>query len=144
MNPTPAAIDAIRARVSDWTPADAEIAAALNLRDTPNPAPAARVPRPLTTGGLLAKLAAPVRAKLANRPMLAQIVLDIRAQDRAAVMNWAQMLEDAGDFTAADKTAVWAECQATIPDPAHLPQLSWAELNLGRLADTDDIAKARP
>jgi hypothetical protein len=34
--------------------------------------------------------------------------------------------------------------QETQPDPTWRSQLSWAEVNLGRLVDEGDVAAARP
>lgn len=143
-NPTPAAITAIRARVTDWSPADREIRDALNTRSMANPAAQLQVPKPMTVGALMGRLGQASRAKIGSRPGLSQCILDVRAGDRPAVKNWVQLFSDLADITVDEAGAIVAEVDATIGDPEWLPLLSWAEIELGRLVDTDDIVAARP
>jgi hypothetical protein len=144
MNPTPEAIAAIRAYVTDWRPSDATIAAALNTPDRPNPTPQGQVPKPMSTTDLLGKVGNAGKGKIYRGPAIVGIQADIRAGNRDAAKNWFGLAAAAGDVSAAENDALTAEIDATIPDPNWQPLVSWAQATLGRAVDADDIAAARP
>jgi hypothetical protein len=143
-NPSPEAISAIRAEVSDWTSDDASIAASLDAPTIANPAPRPTVPVALTVSGVLGALSAESKAKLHTVAFVPAIRDAINAQDRAACGLWAQILMDGGVITPAEGQALMGLLSATQPDPSWPAEISWAESTLGRLVDPEDVAAARP
>lgn len=146
MNPTPEAIEAIRDRVSDWTPLDAEIAAALNEATEANPEPQGSIPRQITIERLMAECQVPPEeiAALVNSGLLMAIRDDAAAQDRGGLATLAQCALIAGLIEQSTYATVLAWLQGTDPEPDYQPLLSWAELNLGRSVDAGDLAASRP
>lgn len=145
MNPTPTAIAAIRARVSDWTPGDAELADVLNQATEPNPVPQGTVPREMSVARMMTECNIPVAEMqaLIGSTLLMAIRGDVAAQDHDGVLTLAQCALIAGHISQATHDTVAAWVQGTDPDPDYRATLSWAEITLGRLVDTDDIAAAR-
>lgn len=143
-NPSPEAISAIRAEVSDWTSDDASIAASLDAPTTANPALQAQVPRVLVAAEMISLLAPASLAKVYSRPAIVAFEQSIRGQDRASASNWIALAFVAGDVTQPERDALLAYVAGTVPDPTYRPSISWAESTLGRLVDSEDVAAARP
>jgi hypothetical protein len=141
-SPSPEAIALIRARVADWSPGDAAIAADLNGPAADNPSPQGQTPRPFTAIDLLGAIDPTRRA--AVKPLLGPIRPDLDAQDARAIVGWAESLLLIGDLQQADVDALIAVVTATEPDPAWTARLSWAQADLGRPADAEDVAASRP
>jgi hypothetical protein len=144
MNPSPSAVAAIRAQVSDWSLSNEQIAEALNRLDVPNPTPPPMVPKPITVAALMGSLSVPSRQNVKALPGLPRVLEQIEAQDRTAVHLWVQLLGSTGDITQDEVTTCVAELERTVVDPAHAEVLPWSVLHLGREADADDIQQARP
>jgi hypothetical protein len=143
-SPSPEAIQSIRARVTDWTPDNAAIAAALNAPVAPNPVPRGTVAVPIAVSGVLGALSPASRARLVNVGFLSHVRDDINAQNRESVALWAEVLLDGGFLTADEDQAILGLIGATQPDPAWPAQISWAVATLGRPVDAADIHAARP
>lgn len=143
-NPTPAAIAAIRARVSDWTPGDQQIADALNVADQANPIPAPPIPKPMDSETLLGKISNVAKGKVYRQPAIVGLQNSIHSGDRKAVKSWFALALVGGDIGQAEYNDLVTEIDATIPDPRWPDKVSWAQINLGRPADAADIAAARP
>lgn len=146
-HPSPAAVTAIRAHVSDWTPTDAQIVAALNTPAIANPTPQPSIPAPLTEDGLAGLLTDATNgsiARLVNYVNYGLVQADILAGNRARIGGWAGKLAVAGIITVGEATAIGAALAATVPDPAWPALISWAVANLGRPVDADDVATSRP
>jgi hypothetical protein len=144
MNPSPAAIAAIRAHVADWSASDAQVAASLNAEQVANPAPQGTVPTPFYQSDVLGLLSEGSKAKLKDVAFLPRISDDIKKQDRPAVGLWAQVLALGSVITADELTALAALLAATGPDPSYPPQVSWAMAYLGRPVDAADVSASRP
>jgi len=142
--PNPAVIAAIRGRVVDWTPTNAQIAATLNTANIANPTARLNVPKPMTTAALLGLIVNANKAKVYGRAVLSDLRGDIRAGDRTGVKSWFGLALVAADITSAEYTALVAEVDAVVPDPSWPAQVSWAQLNIGRPLDASDIAASRP
>lgn len=84
----------------------------------PNPAPAARVPRPMVAAELLAALAPASRAKVYRTPGLVAFQRAVQEQDRSAARNWIDLAASAGDILPEERLALLGRIDATIPDPA--------------------------
>lgn len=143
-NPTPAAIAAIQARVSDWSPTDAEIAAALNAATEINATPQELVPKALTVEALMGVLSPEAVAHFYQHPSWGLMRDDVRAQNRVGVATWTAAAFAAGRIAQADHDAVAAELAAQVDDPDWSAMVSWAVLALGRPVDARDVAAARP
>lgn len=144
MNPSPQAVAAIRSKVSDWTPTDGAIAASLNTPTVANPTPQPVVPIPLTVAGAMALVSAENRAKVYARPAVVAFRDDVNRGDLAGALGWLTLARDAGDLADSEYAAIAAAAQASGPDPAWQPRISWAMANLGRPVDPSDIAASRP
>jgi hypothetical protein len=142
-NPSPAALSAIRGRVSDWSASDPEVAAALNAPDPayPNPGPRPDIPRPFGLADVV-NAVDPAR-RMAIKPYLAVITPLVIAQDRGRILAGFDAAVAIGDAQQSDRDAVAAVLAGTTPDPAWRADLSWAEATLGRPADLADVAAAR-
>jgi hypothetical protein len=146
-HPSPSALEALRARVTDWSATDEALVAALNAPDRPNPTPQGTVPAPLSESALLALLTDPTNGslvRLVEWPNFGLLKADIAAQNRAGVLLWAQALAAAGLIAPGEAGALSAYVQGTEPDPSWPAEVSWAEATLGRSVDGDDIREARP
>jgi hypothetical protein len=143
-HPTPAAIAAIRSRVTDWTPADSAIAAALNTPAIANPKPQGRVAKPFAATDLLPLLDRATLAGLLGVPVFATILDAINAGSITACNAWVATLALAGLISPAQASGLTSVINATQPDPAWPALASWASINLGRPADSADIAESRP
>lgn len=162
MNPTPAAVAAIRAQVSDWTPTDAAIAATLNAAKVANPTPRPTVVVPFTAADALALLSPASVANVLALPGFDRAVrplLDAPLKDQSTLTGlrrWAGAYLKAGRITRAEFDALAAPAPVAAtdaptgllnknqPDPAWPKLIGWARAELGRDADADDVAKARP
>lgn len=144
MNPSPQAVAAIRSRVTDWTPSDATIAAALNAPTIANPATRAVVPLPFTVAQVFGAVGQPSLAGLKAVAFVPDIRDKIAANDRTACGLYAGLLLAGGVITPADYSAIMAIFQATGPDPSWPAQISWAVATIGRPVDTLDVAASRP
>jgi hypothetical protein len=146
MHPSSAAVAAIRAKVADWIPDDATIAAGLNARDADNPRPAAMIPAPITFAGVFVLLAGGLSlGRIRDLSTGADLIAKVHAGDRAGIANWLPALRaDPEVITAEQAQAVMALLQSTVADPSWPPLLSWAEIHIGRSLDPSDISEARP
>lgn len=145
MNPSAEAVAAIRQHVADWTPTDADIAAALNAPAIDNdPGTRPTVAKPISVSSLMGMVSSASRARIYDRPGVVAFRDDMTRGDRAAVANWFVMAHDAGDLSDAEYAALMAELQATQPDPAWPAKVSWAQVHIGRPVDAQDIAASRP
>lgn len=133
----------IRALVTDWTPSNDEIAAALNAMTVPNPVPQGKVPAPLTVASIIGLLSPAAVGALSRNPNTSTIRDDIRKQDREAVVTWATALTAAGDVTPDELAKVEAAVQTTIDDPAWQATIPTLSAILGRPATAADIAVVR-
>jgi len=146
-NPSPAAIAAIQAHVTDWGPDDQAIADALNVPDQPNPAAQGVIDNPLYESALLSLLTDATNGslvKLISWPNFGLLKTDIEAQNRDGVGLWCQALTAAGIITVGECGAIEAYIGGTQPDPSWPPQISWAQAVIGRDLDSNDIAASRP
>lgn len=143
MNPTPAAIALIIGQVSDWEEPDEEIVENLNDPTIPNPEPQGQVLPTLTIEGLVGILSPASTGNLWNSPNAREVRDAVRAQDRPGFMAWVSIALAGGAITEQEYANLAAAVQATIPDPNWPSHLSWAEVNLGRPVDLDDIQRAR-
>jgi len=141
--PTAAQIALIRARVTDWTPTDETITAALNTPAIANPAAQGTIPRRLVKMEVLGLIAPGHVAAVLNYPNLALVYAAFDAQDHASATSWAQALAMIGAIDNTDAAAVIGYINTPVPDPAWPAQISWAQANLGRAADTADVWTAR-
>lgn len=148
MNPSPAAITAIRAEVtalSAWGNTDAQLAASLNTAGIANPTPQATVTKPFAFGDVMGLLSSGSIANIRGLPTGTDLIDKINAQDRVGVGHWiAALLAGTPLITTDEATAVGAVIAATQLDPSWPALLSWAQVNLGRAVDTGDIAASRP
>lgn len=144
MHPSLAAVAAIRAKVTDWTPSSPAIAAALNAPSTANPAGQSTVPRPFTVAALSATLDATAMTALLACPAFPTILSAINSGDVAATNLWATTLHTSGKFTDQQYSDIAAIVNATQADPTYQAQISWAMATLGRPVDAADIEEARP
>jgi hypothetical protein len=143
MNPSPEAVAAIRARVADWSPTDAEVASALNAPTVDNPTPAATVPIPFLTRDLMGTLDQPALAKIMALPSLARLLEDIERGEPGRLDNWIALLTAGGAISQAQAGVISGVVHATGPDPSWPSLISWAQASLGRPVDVDDVAAAR-
>lgn len=141
-SPSPDAIAAIRAHVTDWTPDNPAIVEALNAPSVANPAPQANVGKPYTVLNLLGSIDPTRRAGLT--PLLAAIRPDFDAQDGTAIVGWSMALMLTGDLMQSDVDGITAVVSATEPDPSYQAQIGWALATLGRPVDLLDVIAARP
>ena len=146
MNPSPEAIAAIRAHVTDWTPDDATIASNLNAPSVPNPVQAApTVPKPYTFADVMSCLSSASIANVRSLPTSTALITAINARDTTSVLNWLSALQAGSPLiTTSEAQAVQGVVTATEPDPTWAAQIGWAQANLGRPADAADIYAARP
>ncbi len=144
MNPSPAAIAAIRAQVTDWTPNDTTIAANLNAPTVANPVSQATVSKPFGPADLIGCLDAATLSKLTGKPTIVAIVQAALVQDRPTLTALVALGVAAGDLTTTQQSAIDAVLAASIPDPSWQAQIGWAQANLGRPVDSSDIAASRP
>lgn len=144
MNITPQGIAAIRAYITDWTPSDATIASNLNAPSVANPTPQPTAPKLYSFADVMGCLGAASIANVRALPTATALVTAINARDTVSILNWLAALQ-AGTplITPSEAAAVQAVITATQPDPAWAAQVSWAAVNLGRVADSDDVAAAR-
>lgn len=144
MNASPDQIAAIRARISEASLGDDPdaIVAALNEPAIPNPEPQPTRPKPFTLEDLISKLDAAAIGKLRSLPTLDRLLDRIEANDRVNCRRWITLLVAGGDVTQAQAAGLAAVLDATEPDPAWKPLLSWSQLNLGRAVDGFDVMAA--
>lgn len=144
MNPSPQAIAAIRAHVTDWTPDDATIAANLNAPSVTNPTPQASVPKPFTFADVMGCLTPASIDNVRGLPTSTALITAINARDVTSILNWLGALQ-AGTalITAAEAQAVQTVVTATELDPSWQAQIGWGVANLGRPLDSEDVAAAR-
>lgn len=146
-NPSPAAIAAIQDHVIDWGPTDAVIATSLNEPAITNPTPQGVIPNPLYESALLPLLNDPANGSLGKLVLWTNFGLlksDIRAGNRDGVLLWCQILTAVGYITMGECQAIEAYVAGTQADPVWQAQISWAQVNIGRSVDSDDIAASRP
>lgn len=147
MNPTPAAITLIQGYISGmsgaWTNADSVIVAAMNAPSITNPSPQGTVPVPYSSAQLLGCLSQGSAANLAAFPAIDQLYQDIQANNSANVAATVALLAAAGKIQSSEATAIEAILSATQPNPSWPAQIGWAQANLGRPVDSQDIEAAR-
>lgn len=143
-NPTPTVIDWIRAQDPDWTRRNDEIATDLNGRTVPNPVPQTTLPRPFAIADLKAILDTPALGKLQALPSLPRLLDMITTQNRDGLALWADLLTAGGTITGTQRATILGRLAETEPDPAWLPEVPRAVLDLGRTLDAADVAAARP
>lgn len=145
MNPSPSAIASIRARITDWSPSDSTIAAALNAPSIANPTPQPQLPKPFSFGDVMGCLDSGSIAKIRDLATGIDLINKINAGDVVGIGHWIIALQAGTPLITSDQaTAVTAVITATIGDPTWSAQLSWAAVNLGRPADAADLAASRP
>lgn len=135
-------INAIHAFVGgDWSPTDAEIAAAMN--DAPSVAP--KVPVTLSASQVLGRLAAESQARVAGWVQLPAVLADIRGNDHGAVQNWTQLAFAGGVITEAERDAILAYTASEVDDPDWdtARSAAWNLCQLGRDVTAEDVAQAR-
>ena len=168
MNPSPAAITLIDTYViglsGGWAGnTDAQILTAINAPSIANPASQGTVPASFTADSILLSGAISTAsvAKLLALPSYDSTViplLNLSVKTGADITNlngWAKAYFMAGALQQSEFDALAAPCPGTTagaatglfnqtqPDPSYQSQLSWAQVNLGRPADENDIAAAR-
>lgn len=119
---------------------DQQTADALNAADPGNP-----VPVPFTIAQLLGCLVAGdppapdsvALNKVYGRPAVARFADDVKAQDRAAVLNWLQIAYATGDISQAQYAAMAAVVNATQAGPSKAVQV------FGVPVTNHDVARAR-
>jgi hypothetical protein len=147
VHPSPLAIASIRAKVTDWTPSDATIAASLNTPSIANPTPQGQIAAPVYESELLGTLTDQGNGslvKLINWPNFGLLKADIEIQNRAGIGLWCQALTLAGYITQGEASAIVTYLGSAVADPSYQTLLSWAQVNLGRPVDADDITASRP
>jgi hypothetical protein len=148
MNPSPDAIAKIQAAVNataaKWTPDNPTVLANITAVTVPNPKPAAQVPAPLTWARLKAALTDAEIAAVFGHGAFHDVRADVRAGDRAGVLECLDGFRAAGILGAAKVTALTNAINGTVADPSYRANVSQLEIDLGRLPDLDDIAAARP
>lgn len=142
-NPTPEAIAAIQAKVSDWNTTDAAIVTALNTEQIANPNTGLVLP-PLSMMAMAQRISPETALRIINWPNLPLLKTEVDKGERAATMNWLGLLSYCGMVSQAEFSAVNAYFMTPITDPARPAQLPWSVVTLGRLVDAEDIAAARP
>jgi hypothetical protein len=146
-SPSAAAIAAIKAHVTDWSPTDAAIVANLNLPTIANPVSVVPQVLPIIdASSLMSHLTDPNNGsigKVANWPNLNLLTNDIEIQNRSGIGLWAFVLTAFGAITSGERTAINAYLASTIADPNWPSLVSWSSINLGRSVDSDDIQTAR-
>lgn len=144
MHPSPDAIKAIRAKVSDWKPDNATIADSLNTPSIANPVTvAAQIPRPFTASEVLGSLLPETLPKLLAVAFLPDIRDKIQANDPVACNLYATLLYGGGVITEAERDSILAIVSATHSDPTWQPLVPWSVVTLGREVDAEDVAESR-
>jgi hypothetical protein len=163
VNPSPAAIAAIQAKVTDWTATDNAIAVLLDTPSIVNPATQATVAAPVAPSTVLNLVSSGSLAKILSLPSFDATILpllnqpDPKPSASFSTLNlWAAGLFKGGYLTQSEFDALAAPTSGTTPstpaglfnqtqlDPSYQPQISWAQATLGRPVDAADIAAARP
>ncbi len=149
MNPSPAAITAIQSYVAalsgGWAGnTDAQVLAAANAPTIDNPVSATTIGKPYTFADLLAVLSDGSTAKLVALPSLPAILDAVNAGEMVVISRWVGLLIKGAVITSDEATAMTAIMADTETDPSWPTQISWAESNIGRLLDINDIAASRP
>lgn len=144
-SPSITALQRIRLRVTNWSPTDAQIVASLNAVDMANPIPRGNLPVRLTSTRLMQLLSPAGLERIRDYPHLPRILDAINAQNRTQLAEWAALLAIGSEpiLPPADVQAVQGILVATEPDPDWQALVSWSSINLGRLADVEDVARAR-
>lgn len=145
-SPSPAAVAAIKAQVATiaggWSNTDAQLAAQLNAPSVANPQAQQQVPKRFVANDLASACAAANRANLV--PLLAGAAAPlIAAQDAGRLGAGLDALATIGSLSAADVTAMKAVMGQTEPDPNYQAQIGWAQANIGRPVDVQDLYAAR-
>lgn len=149
MNPSPSAIEAIQtfgaAINGGWQGnTDNQILEAANAPAIANPATQGTVSAPYTYVSLLGVLSPESIAKVVELPSLTAILDSINAGNIVACQRWIMLLVTSGKITGDEAQSIAAVMLATEPDPSWPEQISWAQSNLGRPLDGDDLTDARP
>lgn len=148
-NPSPKAIDAIRAFVGGlpggW-PArtDLEVMNDANHPDRDNKADRPWTPQPYTPDDVLGCLSPGSAANLMLFAGITALLDDIVAQASARVAATFLLLRFGGKIKPEELDAVRQVLEATEPDPGWPEHVGWAEQELGRRLDPDDAAASRP
>ena len=151
MNPSPAAIAAIKTYVAamtspaaGWANTNAQIVTAMNTPSISNPTPQATVPTPYTVVTLLDCLTGSF-ATVANYPSLPAMLADINARNTGNCLNWLALLSGGTPplITSGEASAINAVLTATELDPSWQSEISAARSELGRPVDAADIVAAR-
>jgi hypothetical protein len=148
MNLSPAGITAVNTYVAGmaggWTGnADATILAAVNNPTIANPAAQGTVPAGYSVTSLLGLLSTGSLSSLRTFPALTQLSQDIASNNSGNVLVAVEALAAFGDITSAEATAVAGAVNATVADPSYEAHIGWAQANLGRALDLNDIEEAR-
>lgn len=143
MNPSKEAITAIRQRVTDWTPADDAIAAALNAETIPNPQPQGTVPPTFNFEQVAACLSGAEILHIKEFMTTQRLLDDVDAQHNLNVARWAAISIMSGDISPASGQKVMALVTTPVPDPAWTATIPAPLGYIGRLVDSDDVASAR-
>ena len=144
MNPNPEQAAAIRAKIEadGLGPDVSAIVEALNAPAIDNPTPQPTRPKPYTLEDLMAALDTATIGKLQSLPSLDRMLDRIEANDRLNCKRWINLLVASGTITAEQMQSIAAILDATEPDPGWKPQLSWAQVNIGRPVDGFDVMAA--
>ena len=127
------------------TQASAQIAAALNQQNIPNPVTQApQVPKPWDFPTLMSLVSPASQAKLGTYQYLIELVSDLRNRDTVAALTWSSLLGSMGLLQVSEAQAIQALLTSTISDPAWTAQISWAQANLGGPVSVNDISQCYP
>lgn len=154
MNPSASAISTLQTYVATlsggWSGnTDAQIVATLNSPAVANPVAQGTIAVPFTRAQLLGALSVTSLLALRNYVGVTSVIADVDSGDVGKCNSWIQVLAASTGTTAAvitssEASALTSIVNATVPDPSWQAQISWAQQNLGRSVDANDIAESRP
>lgn len=145
-NPSDAAKQAIREYVTpvEWAEStDAELRDRLNAPSIPNPSPQSSVLAPISVTGLMQLLTPEEAGKVLNTAWVTDFRDAVVSGDRERALNWVNAAAFVALVSPESRNAVAGAIMQEVLDPDWPAQVSWAEVNLGRQVDIDDIAAAR-
>lgn len=127
------------------TQTSAQIAAALNTANIPNPVQTApQVPYPWNFPTLMSKVSAASLGKLATYIYLVEVTADLRNRDTVAAQTWSALLASAGILTPDENIAIQTILASTIADPTWTAMVSWSQLTFGESLSAGDVSQAYP
>ena len=115
----------------------------MNAASVANPVPQATIPTPYTLAQFISALSAGSLTNLKTLSWLYNLAQDIGLMNTPSVLIDLQLLKATGVILAAEYTTLSTAVNSTELDPSWPAQVGWAQANIGRPVDLNDIATVR-